>query len=175
MKRVVTSATMFALAAMAIPQTAWAQGQETLRLSKALYFDCAISATKDPAKLVDFDVSYVVYADQPGRPQVNFLDPTKVFFQQTGWAAEGRFALSRLTSDGRLFVWLGQFREPGLPQIDQTIELTPDSAQAEQAGISVRHFTENDNGIVLPREFAGVCQTLTGKGAWDRFQEGSAG
>jgi hypothetical protein len=151
-----------------LSEGAFAQAQETVQLSQSLYFDCAV-APDAGTKPVELDASYFVYADRP-QPQVNFYDPTRLITDGTGWASAGHFALSRLTADGQLFVWLGQNAKNAQPQIDAVVELKPTNPDNEHAAIYVTRF-EDAQGAISTRTFEGTCDTLSGKAAWDSFQQ----
>ena len=154
-------------------QSAVAQ-PETHRLSKAMYSDCSINPDQEPSKSFEFDVTYFVFAGEPG-PQVNFFDPSKLMSKQTGWMPKGHFVLDRVISDRELFLWKGRASGTSLPQIDGTIELTPASGDATRTNMFVTLFADGNAGAVSMQKFKGTCGMLSGKAAWDRYQNGAEG
>jgi hypothetical protein len=102
---------------------------------------------------------------------VNFFDPTKLLAGQTGWAPKGHFALSRLTSDGRLFVWLGKSTEKIAPQVNAMIEVVPAATSPGRATLALMRFVDHADGHVVARRFTGNCEAFSGREAWDRFQK----
>jgi hypothetical protein len=145
--------------------------EETFNLDKALYFDCTISSDQDPAKIHEMDVTYFVYADKPG-PQLNFFDPSKLVSDQSGWAQKDHFLLFRQVSDRELFIWQGRSIKGSSPLVDSTFELTPKMSEPSRAALVVTRFTEGNAGAIVARKFKGECGTLSGKAAWDLYQNG---
>jgi hypothetical protein len=152
-----------------VSTNALAQQPQTFTLSKGLYFDCTVAPISDRSKSFELDLSYFVYRDRPDRPQVNFYDPTNLLQEPTGWAPKGHFVLSRLTSDGRLFVWFGQ-SPAALPTITAVAEVDPVSGDGQKATLTLIHFNDAVDSTVTTETVVGHCQTLSGKEAWDRFQ-----
>jgi hypothetical protein len=160
------------IAALAIPESLSAQQQEQLKLTTVLYYDCAVSSETESAKHFQLGVSYLVYADDPSY-QVNFHDPARVLFNRPGWAPKGEFALARRTTDGRLFAWLGKSTEGrSFPQIETTLELTPAKNAGGKATLELIRFVGDNSGISRIESYAGECDALSGKAAWERYQNG---
>jgi len=160
--------TFFAIAAPA--DVGSAAPQQTFVLSKGLLFDCRIAPAAEQAKSVPFEVSYFVFGDRVG-PQVNFYDPSKLITDQTGWMGKDHFVLSRVVSDGRLFAWVGQSPAGLPPQVDALIEIEPTIGSPTRASISLTRFVVDGQQSVSTQAFGGNCESLSGKAAWDHFQQ----
>lgn len=159
------------LAALANAPVEWPKEQETLRLKTALYFDCDVAPQGDPAKLFSLDVSFLVYAENDAY-QVNFRDPSRILFKNTGWAPKEQFSLARLTADGRLFVWNGVTKKGASTTIEKTVEITPSSSGGAQSRLVLVRFTSEASGGSTAETFTGNCTSLSGKAALEKYQSG---
>ena len=169
-------AAIAALAAFAFPQSLHAEAQSEPKgngpwqLTGAIYYDCEISNSKQGGTPFELDVVYLRFAGESG-PQINFLDPTKLIFDKTGWAEKGNFFLSRLTVDNRLSLWAGRSGAVKPPKVDAVFLLTPVQGQPAQANIALTRFVEAADGSVVSNDFSGSCRTLSGKDAWTLYQK----
>jgi hypothetical protein len=163
------SSGLAAVAASVLAQPAFAQQPEPFVLKSGLYFACTVAPVGAQAQPVPLDITYFVFGDRP-RPDINFFDPSRLITQGTGVVSKKHFALSRLTSDGRLFVWLGRSEEGSAPDVDTALEVSPDPRSGDRTSVSVTHF-DDQTGVVSAKSFAGNCEKLSGKPAWDRYQQ----
>jgi hypothetical protein len=147
-----------------------AQPQEQLRVKTMLLFDCAVSSETDQTKNVQLEVSYIAYANDP-RYQVNFKDPAHVLFKRPGWAPKGEFVLARLTTDGHLFAWLGKRTEESpFSEIETVVRVTPAKDGGVKSTLSLEHFVSDESSGSKVETFRGECDSLSGKAAWERYQ-----
>jgi hypothetical protein len=156
-----------------VPVAALAASEEetTFQLSKTLYFDCTVWSDHEPGKKYELDISYLLYPEQPGA-QVNFRDPSKLVSTQTGWAPKDHFVFSRQIADRELFIWKGRTDENSFPYVTSTFELAPKPDDASRVTLSMARFMDTNARTVSVERFKGECGSLSGKAAWDRYQNG---
>lgn len=163
---------LLSLVAAFPPNTASAEDDISLRLTTALYFDCAVPTGSADLQPVSFDVSYLVYADGKNSPQINFYDPSERFITGRGWAPENIYPLTQHSSNGTLFVATIEHEQGKQPNVQFTATLKSDPEAGEEASLVLTKFNRSAEDIVTAETFSGNCVRITGAPAYYRFANG---
>lgn len=148
-----------------------AQGQAVLP-SKALYYDCSISAGDDPERILDLDISVLPSANATLTPQVNFRDPAKIIYPTTGWVPKGIFVLTSTTPDRRMFIWVGGSTDGTTPKMIANLELGQPVESNGRLDISLVRFRTADDGVSSAKKYSGNCGFQSGEAAYNRYSNG---